>query len=66
MARSGISGTERELRRISVPERGYTDVDGDVWAALQGSQDFRRLHEEGIVEVVHRPLGRVRLKGTCY
>lgn len=66
MARSRISGTERELRRISVPERGYTDVDGDVWAALQGSQDFRRLHEEGIVEVVHRPLGRVRLKGTCY
>jgi len=66
MARSGISGTEQELIRVSVPERGHTDIDKDIWIALQGSQDFRRLHEEGIVEVAYRPHGQIRLKGTCY
>lgn len=66
MARSDISGAERELRRVSVPERGYTDVDSDLWTVLQSSQGFRRLHEKGIVEVAYRPLGRIRLKGTCY
>lgn len=66
MARPGLPGADRELRRVCVPERGHTDVDADVWAELQVSQDFRRLHEQGVVEVAYRPLGRVRLKGTCY
>ena len=56
----------KPLRRVSVPERGYTDIDSDVWTELESSQDFHRLHEEGIVEVTYRPLGEVRLKGTCY
>lgn len=52
--------------RVCVPERGYTDVDQSVWSALQASQDFRRLHAEGVLDVAYRPLGKVRLKGTCY
>lgn len=67
MARSGISGTDHDgLIRVCVPERGYTDVDQSVWSALQASQDFRRLHAEGVLDVAYRPLGKVRLKGTCY
>ncbi len=66
MARSGISGTDHGLRHVCVPERGHTDIDQNIWSALQDSQDFRRLHAEGVVEIVYRPLGKVRLKGTCY
>lgn len=66
MARSGISGTAHGLTRVRVPERGYTDIDQGIWSVLQASQDFRRLHAQGVVEVVYRPLGKVRLKGTCY
>lgn len=66
MARSGLPDKQRDLTRISVPERGHTDIGQDVWSVLQASRDFQRLHSEGVVEVVHRPLGKVRLKGTCY
>lgn len=66
MARPGISGNDHGLKRVCVPERGYTDVEQDIWSALQSSADFRRLHAEGVLEVAYRPLGKVRLKGTCY
>lgn len=66
MARSSISRLNTALRHVYVPERGFTDIDQDVWLTLQASADFRRLHAGGIVEVAYRPLDKIRLKGTCY
>lgn len=66
MARPGISRLRTELRHVYVPERGFTDVDQDVWLTLQASADFRRLHAGGIVDVAYRPFEKIRLKGTCY
>lgn len=51
---------------LSVPERGYTDIDQDTWSRLEASPEFRRLHAQRVVEVTYRGNGRVRLRGTCY
>jgi len=51
---------------LSVPERGYTDIDQDTWSRLEASPEFRRLHAQRVVEVTYRSNGRVRLRGTCY
>lgn len=66
MVRSGLSGSNVELKQISVPERGYTDIAPELWASLQKSEDFRCLHKEGVLEVAYLPMGRIRLNGTCY
>jgi len=66
VARPSISRLNTALRHVYVPERGFTDIDQDVWLTLQASADFRRLHAGGIVEVAYRPLDKIRLKGTCY
>jgi len=51
---------------LSVPERGYTDIDQDTWSRLEASPEFRRLHAQRVVEVTYRGNGSIRLRGTCY
>lgn len=66
MAQSELPSPDCDLKRISVPERGYADISSAMWTSLQKSDDFRRLHNEGVFDVAYLPMGRIRLKGTCY
>lgn len=54
------------MRILNVPERGYLDLDPSIWIELERAPEFRRLHDQGVVEVAYRSAGRVRLKGTSY
>ena len=52
--------------RVSVSERGQTDVANDAWALLSREESFRRLLEGGILSATLTPGGRTRLQGACY
>ena len=52
--------------KVSVSERGQTNVTHDTWAILSGDASFRRLLERGILSAVFLPSGGVRLQGACY
>ena len=53
-------------RRVSVSERGQTDVANDTWALLYNEESFRRLLESGILSATLTPGGYTQLKGACY
>ncbi|WP_448100337.1 5-methylcytosine restriction system specificity protein McrC [Luteibacter jiangsuensis] len=51
---------------LCIPERGFADIDQATWSKLEASPEFRRLHEQRVVEVLYLGTGKIRLKGTCY
>lgn len=51
---------------VRVPERGTTEIGGDVWKTVAAARQFWELTERGILIVEQVRAGRIRLRGGCY